>query len=236
MNGLTIKLFADGAELKSMLELYRGGRVKGFTTNPTLMRKAGLSDYPGFAKEVLKHITDMPVSFEVFSDDLEGMERDARLIAAWGRNVYVKIPVTNTLGVSCAPLIKRLAQDGIQLNVTAILTQAQVEEVCAAFKPGVPSIVSVFAGRISDTGRDAKPLMRQALQTVRQVKAAELLWASTRELYNLFDAQETGCDIITVTPDILKKLGMQGMDLALLSLETVQMFRNDAVAAGFKIA
>jgi transaldolase len=219
-----------------MLELHRGGLVKGFTTNPTLMRKAGLSDYPGFAKEVLKQIADLPVSFEVFSDDLEGMERDARIIAGWGKNVFVKIPVTNTLGVSCAPLIRRLAADGIQLNITAILAQAQVEEVCTALKPGVPSIVSVFAGRISDTGRDAKPLMRQALQACRKVKGAELLWASTRELYNLFEAQETGCDIITVTPDILKKLGMRGMDLARLSLETVQMFRNDAVAAGFKIA
>jgi transaldolase len=232
---LTIKLFADGADIKSMQELYRGGRVKGFTTNPTLMHKAGLTDYPGFSKQVLAAIPDMGVSFEVFSDDLEGMEKDARVIAGWGKNVFVKIPVTNTQGVSTAPLIKKLAAEGVQLNVTAILTIKQVKEVCDSLKSGVPSIVSVFAGRVADTGVDPKPLMREALKLCRQVDACELLWASTRELYNLYDAQDCGCDIITVTPDILKKLSMGGKDLTELSLDTVKMFRDDAVAAGFKI-
>jgi len=232
---LTIKLFADGAELDGMLALARSGRVKGITTNPTLMRKVGISDYPGFASQVLAQIKDLPISFEVFSDDLAGMEREARVIASWGENVYVKIPVSNTAGLSTAPLVRSLAASGVKLNVTAILTQRQVEEVCAALKPGVPSVVSVFAGRIADTGVDPEPMMRAALVTCRKVQGAELLWASTRELYNLFQAQRCGCDIITVTHDILKKLDMVGKDLEVLSLDTVKMFRNDAVAAGFKI-
>lgn len=235
MSKLTIKLFADGADIKAMTALYKGGLVKGFTTNPTLMHKVGITDYPAFSQEVLKAIPDMGVSFEVFSDDLAGMEADARVIAGWGKNVFVKIPVTNTKGESTAPLIKKLAAEGVQLNVTAILTMKQVDEVCGALKSGVASIVSVFAGRISDTGVDAKPLMREALKSCRKVDKCELLWASTRELYNLFDAQECGCDIITVTPDILKKLEMEGKDLTELSLDTVKMFRNDALAAGFKI-
>jgi len=232
---LSIKLFADGAEIEGMLALARSGKVKGITTNPTLMRKAGISDYPGFAAQVLSQIKDLPISFEVFSDDLAGMEREAKAIASWGQNVYVKIPVSNTAGQSTAPLIKSLAAGGAKLNITAILTQRQVEEVCAALKPGVPSIVSVFAGRIADTGVDPEPLMREALKACRGVAGAELLWASTRELYNLFQAQRCGCDIITVTHDILKKLDMVGKDLGELSLDTVKMFRNDAVAAGFKI-
>jgi transaldolase len=232
---LSIKLFADGAEIEGMLALARSGKVKGITTNPTLMRKAGISDYPGFAAQVLSQIKDLPISFEVFSDDLAGMEREAKAIASWGQNVYVKIPVSNTAGQSTAPLIKSLAAGGAKLNITAILTQRQVEEVCAALKPGVPSIVSVFAGRIADTGVDPEPMMREALKACRKVEGAELLWASTRELYNLFQAQRCGCDIITVTHDILKKLDMVGKDLAELSLDTVKMFRNDAVAAGFKI-
>jgi len=232
---LSIKLFADGAEIDGMLALARSGKVKGITTNPTLMRKAGISDYPGFAAQVLSQIKDLPISFEVFSDDLAGMEREAKAIAAWGQNVYVKIPVSNTQGQSTAALVSSLAGAGVKLNVTAILTQRQVEEVCAALKPGVPSIVSVFAGRIADTGVDPEPLMREALKACRGVAGAELLWASTRELYNLFQAQRCGCDIITVTHDILKKLDMVGKDLGELSLDTVKMFRNDAVAAGFKI-
>jgi transaldolase len=232
---LSIKLFADGAEIEGMLALARSGKVKGITTNPTLMRKAGISDYPGFAAQVLSQIKDLPISFEVFSDDLAGMEREAKAIASWGQNVYVKIPVSNTAGESTAPLIKSLASGGAKLNITAILTQRQVEEVCAALKPGVPSIVSVFAGRIADTGVDPEPMMREALKACRKVAGAELLWASTRELYNLFQAQRCGCDIITVTHDILKKLDMVGKDLGELSLDTVKMFRNDAVAAGFKI-
>lgn len=235
MSKLTIQLFADGADIKAMTDLYKGGRVKGFTTNPTLMRKAGISDYTGFSKEVLKAIPDMGVSFEVFSDDLEGMEADARVIASWGKNVYVKIPVTNTKGESTAPLIKKLAAEGVQLNVTAILTMKQVEEVCGALKSGVASIVSVFAGRVADTGVDPEPLMREALKVCRKLDKCELLWASTRELINLFQAQACGCDIITVTPDILKKLEMEGKDLTELSLDTVKMFRADALAAGFKI-
>jgi transaldolase len=232
---LTIKLFADGADIKAMTELYKSGRVKGFTTNPSLMRKAGVSDYPAFSKEVLKAIPDMSVSFEVFSDDLEGMEADARVIHPWGKNVYVKIPVSNTKGESTAPLIKKLAAEGVQLNLTAITTLKQVDEVCAVLTPGVASIVSVFAGRIADTGVDPQPLMRDALKSCRKVAACELLWASTRELINLHQAQECGCDIITVTPEILKKLDMHGKDLDLLSLETVQTFRADALAAAFKI-
>jgi transaldolase len=199
------------------------------------MRKAGISDYAGFASQVLSQIKDLPISFEVFSDDLAGMEREAKAIAAWGQNVYVKVPVSNTAGQSTAPLIQSLAAAGVKLNVTAILTQRQVEQVCAALKPGVPSIVSVFAGRIADTGVDPEPMMRTALATCRKVAGAELLWASTRELYNLFQAQRCGCDIITVTHDILKKLDMVGKDLGELSLDTVKMFRSDAVAAGFKI-
>jgi len=232
---LTIKLFADGADIKAMTELYKSGRVKGFTTNPSLMRKAGISDYPAFSKEVLKAIPDMGVSFEVFSDDLEGMEADARVIHSWGPNVYVKIPVTNTKGESTAPLIKKLAGEGVQLNITAILTLPQVEVVCGALKSGVASIVSVFAGRIADTGVDPQPLMREALKLCRKLDKCELLWASTRELINLHQAQDCGCDIITVTPDILKKLEMHGKDLNELSLDTVKMFRTDALAAGFKI-
>jgi transaldolase len=234
-NPLTIQLFADGADIKVMTELYKSGVVKGFTTNPTLMHKIGLSDYPAFSKEVLKAIPDKGVSFEVFSDDAEGMEADARVIASWGKNVFVKIPVTNTKGESMAPLIKKLAAEGVQLNVTAILTLQQVETVCASLKSGVASIVSVFAGRVADTGVDPMPLMREALKHCRKLDKCELLWASTRELLNLFQAQACGCDIITVTPDILKKLSMVGKDLGELSLDTVKMFRNDALSAGFKI-
>lgn len=235
LKDLKIKIFADGADLATMLQLHQEGLVKGLTTNPTLMRKAGLSDYGKFAKEVLSQIKDLPISFEVFTDDFESMEREAREIASWGKNVYVKIPVTNTRAESAAALIKKLSGEGIKLNVTAILTLAQVKVVVEALKDGVPSIVSVFAGRIADTGVDPVPLMAEALKICQTRSACELLWASTREMQNLFQAEKIGCPIITVTHDILKKGNLVGMDLGELSLDTVKMFAGDAKAAGFKI-
>ena len=237
MNGtdLKVKLFSDGADVADMLRVYKEGRVRGFTTNPTLMKKAGIRDYQAFALEALSHITDCPISFEVFSDDFASMEREARIIHAWGPNVNIKIPVMNTQGQSSAPLIRKLSAEGMQLNVTAILTLQQVSEVVDALAPDVPAIVSVFAGRIADTGRDPIPVMQQARDIIRQKPLAELLWASTRELLNIFQADACGCDIITVTPDILKKLAMYNKDLHQLSLETVRMFYQDAQAAGFKL-
>ena len=232
---LKVKLFSDGADVADMLRVYKEGLVRGFTTNPTLMKKAGICDYQAFALEALSHITDCPISFEVFSDDFASMEREARIIHAWGPNVNIKIPVMNTQGQSSAPLIKKLSAEGMQLNVTAILTLQQVREVVDALAPDVPAIVSVFAGRIADTGRDPIPVMQQARDIIRQKPLAELLWASTRELLNIFQADACGCDIITVTPDILKKLAMYNKDLHQLSLETVRMFYQDAQAAGFKL-
>ena len=232
---LSVKLFSDGADVADMLRVYKEGLVRGFTTNPTLMKKAGICDYQAFALEALSHITDCPISFEVFSDDFASMEREARIIHAWGPNVNIKIPVMNTQGQSSAPLIRKLSAEGMQLNVTAILTLQQVSEVVDALAPDVPAIVSVFAGRIADTGRDPIPVMQQARDIIRQKPLAELLWASTRELLNIFQADACGCDIITVTPDILKKLAMYNKDLHQLSLETVQMFYQDAQAAGFKL-
>jgi transaldolase len=232
---LKIKIFADGADVEGMLAMHKEGWVRGFTTNPTLMRKAGVTDYEKFARGVLQAITDLPVSFEVFSDDIASMEREARKISSWGANVYTKIPVTNTKGESTAGLIRSLSQDGIKLNVTAILTLEQTAEVVGALKEGVSSIVSVFAGRIADTGRDPLPLMRDALKLCLKKKRAELLWASTRELLNIYQAEEMGCHIITVTNDILKKGAMAGMDLKALSLDTVKMFYKDAQASAFKI-
>ncbi|MES1164616.1 MAG: transaldolase [Verrucomicrobiota bacterium] len=229
-----IKIFADGASLPSMLESARDPRIAGFTTNPTLMRKAGITDYRAFAKEVLAAIRDKPISFEVFADDIPEMRRQAREIATWGANVYVKIPVTNTLRESTGSLVKELAAAGVKLNVTAICTLEQVRDVARALAGGAPSVVSVFAGRIADTGRDPIPLMKEALQVCRAAApSAELLWASPRELLNIVQAAEMGCDIITVTPDLLKKLELVGKDLAEFSLETVQMFFKDAQAAGF---
>lgn len=229
-----IKIFADGASLPSMLESARDPRIGGFTTNPTLMRKAGITDYRAFAKEVLAAIRDKPISFEVFADDVPEMRRQAREIATWGANVYVKIPVTNTKRESTAALVRELASGGVKLNVTAICTLEQVREVTRALAGDAPSVVSVFAGRIADTGRDPIPLMKEALQICRATAAgAELLWASPRELLNIVQAAEIGCDIITVTPDLLKKLELVGKDLADFSLETVQMFHKDATAAGF---
>jgi transaldolase len=231
-----IKIFADGASLPSMLESARDPKISGFTTNPTLMRKAGISDYRAFAKEVLAAIKDRPISFEVFADEFPEMQRQAREIATWGENVYVKIPVTNTKRASAAPLVKELAGAGVKLNVTAICTLDQVRETVDALKGGAPSVVSVFAGRIADTGRDPVPLMTEALKICRAGgRGIELLWASPRELLNIVQAAEVGCDIITVTPDLLKKLELVGKDLAEFSLETVQMFYKDAQAAGFKL-
>ena len=232
---LKIKIFADGADLNAMLEQYKNGSVKGFTTNPTLMRKNGVSDYESFAKEVLKNIKDLPISFEVFSDDFNEMEQQANKIASWGANVNVKIPITNTKQQSSIPLVKKLSAAGLSLNVTAILTLDQVRQVKEALNPNVYSIVSVFAGRIADTGRDPMPIMKESAQILKPLKNTDLLWASSRELLNIFQAEEVGCQIITVTPDIVKKMSGVNKDLAELSLDTVKMFYSDACAAGFKI-
>ena len=232
---LKIKLFADGADLQGMLKIGELPYVKGFTTNPTLMRKAGISDYAGFAAQVLEKIKDRPVSFEVFSDEFSEMERQGRLINGWGPNVYVKIPITNTRRESAAPLIKRLSSDGIKLNITAMLTLQQVRTVGEAVRGGAPSIVSVFAGRIADTGCDPVPMMAEALNILRDSPSAELLWASPRELLNIIQADSIGCHIITATNDILAKLPSLGKDLDNYSLETVKMFYNDAQSAGFTL-
>jgi transaldolase len=231
-----IKIFADGASLASMLESARDPRIAGFTTNPTLMRKAGVADYRAFARDVLAAIHDKPISFEVFADDVAGMRRQAREIATWGGNVYVKIPVTNTRGEPSTDLVHELAAAGVKLNVTAICTLDQVRAVAGALAGGAPSVISVFAGRIADTGRDPIPLMREALAICRAADPRiELLWASPRELLNIVQAAEIGCDIITVTPDLLAKLALYGKELGVFSLETVQMFHRDAEAAGYKL-
>ncbi len=232
-DSVRIKVFADGADVESILQLAADPRIAGFTTNPTLMHSAGVSDYEGFARKVLGHVTDRPISFEVFSDDWGEMERQARRIAGWAQNVYVKIPVTNTQGESSAPLVKHLSSDGISLNVTAILSLRQVETVVEAMAGAGAGIVSVFAGRIADTGIDPVPVMSEALTILQAHPALELLWASPREVLNIVQADRIGCHIVTVTPDILKKLPMLGRDLDQLSLDTVRMFRDDAVAAGF---
>jgi transaldolase len=232
---LRTKIFADGADLESMRALAREPYVKGFTTNPTLMRKAGVSDYRAFAQQVLAAIPDRPVSFEVFSDDFQEMERQALEIATWGEHVYVKIPVTNTKRVPAYDLINRLSHRGVKVNVTAILTLAQVRDVVLALKGGAPSNVSVFAGRIADTGRDPVPLMTAAMELLGLEPRAELIWASPRELLNIFQAEVIGCHIITVTQDILKKLPLVGKALEDYSLDTVKMFHDDARAAGFSL-
>ena len=230
---LSVKIFADGADLAGMLALYRQPYIKGFTTNPTLMRKAGITDYPGFAKEVLAAIPDRPISFEVFSDEFPEMERQAREIASWGANVYVKIPVTNTRGDSACDLVRQLSHAGVKLNVTALLSLAQVRDVVAAVTGGAPSCISVFAGRVADTGYDPVPLMTAAVEMLRMAPDAELIWASPRELLNIFQADAIGCHIITVTHDILKKLSNVGRGLEDYSLDTVKMFHSDAAQAGF---
>ncbi|MFA5104275.1 MAG: transaldolase [Candidatus Margulisiibacteriota bacterium] len=234
-DSLKIKIFADGADINEMKQAYKQGIVKGFTTNPTLMRKAGISDYEKFAKEILSEIKDMPISFEAFADDFETMEREAKKIAEWGSNVNIKIPITNTKGQSSIPLIKKLSAEGLSLNVTAILTVDQVKAVAFAVSKSSKTIVSIFAGRIADTGRDPVPYMTEAAEVLKDNRNAELLWASSRELLNIFQAQDSGCHIITVTGDILKKLHMIGKDLAELSLDTVKMFYNDSKKAGYRI-
>lgn len=232
---LRIKIFADGADLQGMLDYATNPLIKGFTTNPTLMRQAGITDYLAFAREVLGHISDRPISFEVFSDEFDEMYRQAQKLAELAPNVVVKIPVTNTQRESAGPLIAKLAADGVPLNVTAVMTLEQVRSVADDLAGGAPSIISVFAGRIADTGRDPIPLMRSALDHTRDHDNAELLWASPRELLNIIQADEIGCDIITVTHDVLKKLGGLGKDLDEFSLETVKMFADDAAAAGFRL-
>lgn len=232
---LRTKIYADGAELDGMLTMYRLPYVKGFTTNPTLMRKAGVSDYRAFAREVVQAIPDRPISFEVFSDEFDEMERQAREIATWGSQVYVKIPVTNTRREPAYELVRRLSSAGVRVNVTALMTLAQVEAVARALDGGAPSNVSMFAGRIADTGRDPIPHMRAALDILASVPQAELIWASPRELLNVFQAHEIGCHIITATHDILKKVALVGKDLDDYSLDTVKMFHDDARAAGYEI-
>ena len=232
---LSIKVFSDGAVLETMLHDLNSGLVTGFTTNPSLMKKAGITSYIGFVKDVLKESTDYPVSFEVFADDLEGMEQEARRIAALGDNVYVKIPVTNSKGESTAQLIDRLTAEGIKVNVTAIFTIDQVRQVVDALKSGTPAVVSVFAGRIADTGVDPMPIMQEALAICRQKEGVELLWASPRETFNIYQADSLGVDIITCTSDLIKKLELKDKDLTEYSLETVQMFLRDSSSLGFSI-
>jgi transaldolase len=230
-----VKIFADGAEMDGILNLYRNPLIKGFTTNPTLMRKAGIEDYETFARQLLKAIPDRPISFEVFADDFDEMIAQARAIASWGNNVNVKIPVTTTKGIFTGPVISTLANAGVVVNVTAIMTERQVERVAECLAPNVPAIVSVFAGRVADTGRDPVPLMRASLRALAGRSKAELLWASPRELLNIFQADEIGCHIITVSHDVLAKLSLVGKDLDEYSLDTVKMFYRDAAAAGFSI-
>jgi transaldolase len=232
---LRVKLFADGAEKAAMLELYDKPYIKGFTTNPTLMRKAGVTDYQAFALDVLSAIKDRPISFEVFADEFDEMEEQAHRIAAWGENVYVKIPVTNTRRQPAYDLIRRLSRSGVKVNVTALLTLNQVHEVASALAGGAPANISVFAGRIADTGVDPVPLMAAAGAMLKASPQIELIWASPRELLNVFQAEATGCHIITATPDILKKLSLVDKDLADYSLETVQMFFDDGRKAGFTL-
>lgn len=236
VNNLKVKLFADGADLAGMKEMAANPLIKGFTTNPTLMRKAGIVDYKAFAADVLKAIPDRPVSFEVFADDWREMEAQAREIASWGRNVNVKIPVTNTKKEFSGPLIERLSKAGVAVNVTAVMTPEQVEKITERLDAKTPAIISVFAGRIADTGRDPMPIMKKAVQIMKARPKAELIWASPRELLNVFQADAIGCHIITATNDILKKLSLVGKDLDSYSLETVEMFYRDAQAAGYTVS
>jgi transaldolase len=233
--GLRIKLFMDGADIEAMRRAYAAGDVQGFTTNPTLMRKAGIADYERFARAAIAAIPDLPLSFEVFSDDLDRMADEARVIASWGGRTYVKVPITNTRGVSCAPLLAKLSAEGLSLNVTAITTLEQVRTAARSLNPDVPSIVSVFAGRIADTGVDPVPIITQAVRELSELPEAELLWASPRELLNLFQADQCGCHILTATSDVLAKLHLVGKDLDEYSLETVRMFHDDARNAGYEI-
>ncbi|HBE89655.1 MAG TPA: transaldolase [Candidatus Andersenbacteria bacterium] len=230
---LKVKIFADGADRNGMLEMYAKPYIKGFTTNPTLMRKAAVADYRAFALDILKAIPDRPISFEVFSDEFSEMERQAIEISGWGQNVYVKIPITNTRREPAYDLIRRLTCTGVKLNVTAMLPLCQVRDLCQCLTGGALAYVSVFAGRIADTGRDPVPLMAAAVELLRDVPNAELIWASPRELLNIFQADEIGCHIITVTNDILKKLPLVGKELGDYSLDTVKLFYSDAQKAGY---
>ena len=233
---LKVKLFADGADLAGIKEMAANPAIAGFTTNPTLMRKAGVADYKAYALQVLGVVGNRPISFEVFADDFNEMEKQALEIASWGKNVNVKIPVTNTKGEFCGPLVERLSRAGVQLNVTAIMTLDQVKRVTDKLVPDTPAIVSVFAGRIADTGRDPVPMMAEAVNILKSKPKSELIWASPRELLNVFQADSVGCHIITATNDILKKLSLVGKDLDAYSLETVEMFYKDAKAAGYSIS
>jgi transaldolase len=232
---LTVKIFADGADKAGMLDMAAKPFIKGLTTNPTLMAKAGIQDYEHFARDILSLITDKPLSLEVFSDELDEMERQALKIAGWGNNVYVKIPITNTKGQSTCALVKRLADQGVKVNVTALMTLTQVRDVVNHLNGDVPACISVFAGRIADTGIDPLPLMQAAVALASINPKAEVIWASPRELLNIFQANAIGCQIITVTNDILKKLSQVGYDLESFSLDTVKMFYNDATQAGFRL-
>jgi len=232
---LSVKLFADGADLKHIKDLYANPLIKGFTTNPTLMRSAGVEDYETFAKQVLEVVPDRPVSFEVLADDLDTMEVQARHIRSWGPNVFVKIPVTTTGGQSTVSLVRTLSNDGVQVNVTAVFTLDQVREVVAHLNPDIAANVSVFAGRIADSGRDPMPIMQESVELLKACPKAELIWASPREFLNVVQAHDVGCHIITATPDILKKLSLLGKDLNEFSLDTVKMFYNDAQSAGFSL-
>jgi transaldolase len=235
IQSLRVKIFADGADKAGMLEMARQPYIAGLTTNPTLMRKVGIVDYRAFAQEIISAIPNLPISFEVFSDEFDEMERQANQIAGWGAQVYVKIPVTNTRGEPAYGLIRRLSKAGVKLNVTALMTLEQVRDVSAALAGGPSSYVSVFAGRIADTGRDPVPLMAAAVELLRPHPKQELIWASPRELLNIFQADTIGCQIITVTNDVLKKLSLVGKDLAEYSLDTVKMFYNDAQQAGYTL-
>jgi transaldolase len=233
LDQLTVKIFADGADLEGMLKLYHNPIIKGFTTNPTLMRQSGITDYEGFSRQVLEHITDRPISFEVLSDEFDEMERQARKIATWGKNVYVKIPIMNTRHETSVNLVRRLAKDGLQLNVTALTTLDQVRTASSALEGYTPSYISVFAGRIADTSCDPVPMMKKAVEIMARYPNQELIWASPRELLNIYQADEIGCHIITVTFDIIKKFALVGKDLDEYSLETVIMFYSDAKKAGY---
>ncbi len=232
---LTIAIYADGAVAADMLKQYRSGVPRGFTTNPTLMAKAGITDYSAFAKTILAEIKDLPISFEVFADDFSEMERQAQTIGSWGENVYIKIPITNTKGATALPLIRRLLDKGLKLNVTAILTESQIDGLRELMKPEDDVIVSIFAGRIADTGVDPVPIMRRAVERYRELPKAKVLWASPREVLNIYQADECGCHVITVTEELLKKLALRNKDLGEYSLDTVKMFYNDATKAGFKL-
>jgi transaldolase len=235
LKDLKIKIFADGADRVDMLKMNEDPYIQGLTTNPTLMKKAGIKDYSLFCKEILTQIKHKPISFEVFSDDFLEMERQAMEIASWGNNVYVKIPIINTKKETCYELVKKLSKQKVKINITAIMTIHQVSKVVSALNPEVPSYLSVFAGRIADTGRDPLPVMIETIKILKTLPKSELIWASPRELLNIFQADEIGCHVITATKDIIKKLTLIGYNLDMYSLDTVQMFYNDALEAGFKL-